>query len=316
MKNRKQSGSIRAFFTDFMKNHLGKNPDGRTSKYGREKIVDEVFYVGDPSKNRSLLSDYEENLSSNPTADFLRSEADDQETINLINDYISRLDLRKEENRFRLKALMIIFLMRDFRNKYYKLKMKQEYADLLKNTYIEIYRAKYSIYYELCKTIKGIAKGEITKVPKVSTNPKDLVNHFMRNNLTIDPEFMLNPAVDVDKMEVKSNIDDTLQELGLSILNERRERIITENMFPYLDTKQLRLISDTIFVYRSVWNKFHPKVNANILTIAIGISDSAKDKYKSIVSNELVKLANQNSYEDITPYLLDEDEPSEIISNE
>lgn len=305
LNNRKQDGSIKSFFTDFMKNHLGKQ--GKTSKYGRERIVSEIFYEGDPSKNRSLLKDFEETLSP-ANDDFIRAEADDQAVINLLNDYIKRLDLRKEANRFRLKTLMVIFLMRGFRNKYYKLEMKKEYSELLKSTVISIYRAQCTIYQEMRDTILKAANGEIKKAPKLKSDVKYLVEHYMNSKIAIDPDFMISALDEDEEIEVRDNIVDTLKDLGIAILTNRRERIITSKVFPYVDAKTLALISEVAKEYRTMWCKFTPFVNANILVEALGFSYSAYDSYKPKVANELIKLSNENSYEDITAYLLEESE--------
>lgn len=306
LNNRKQDGSIKSFFSDFMKSHLGKTTKGKTTKYGRELIVANIFYEGDPSKNRGLLKDFEESMTSG-SDDMLRAEADDQAVINLLNDYIDRLDLRRNENRFRLKTLMIIFLMRSFSNKYYKLIMKKEYSDLLKDTYIGIYRAKCTIYTEMRDLILKAASGDLKKVPKLSSDVKFIVEHFMHSKTPIDPDFLLS-VPDEDEFEVQDNIVSTLKELGIALLTERRERIITSKNFPYLEPKQLAIISDIVKEYRAMWTRFTPFVNANILVEAIGISYNSYDNYKSKVSSELIKLSNQNSYEDITAYLLEDSE--------
>lgn len=292
--------SITKFFSNFMSSYLGN------SKYDREVKVKEVFYIGDPSKNRFQLKEYEESLDlSNDVA--IKNQADDQETLNLLNDYISHLDLRREENRMRLNTLLVIFMLRHFRSNYFKLELKPKYAEKLKEIYYDIIRAQSTIL-KMCQDRAIQVLNEEKKVPKaISTNVNYLIDTFMHSDIELDPNFI---PVDEDVYDEDIEVEGTdakevLLELGTDLFSVRLDRIFKPERFPDLSKDMLNKVANTVRVYRKVWHCFSPTVNINILTTCVGLSTSSYDKYKSIVSSELIKLSNENSYEDITAYLLE-----------
>lgn len=301
LSNRKDNdGSITAFFSNFMDSYMGK------SKYDKQVKVKEVFYIGDPSKNRFLLKDYEDTSDQSEDVS-LKNQADDQETINLLNDYISHLDLRKEKYRMRLKTLLVVFMLRSFRSKYYKLELNENYANLLRDIYNNIIKAQYTLVKKCQERTLQVIKGE-KKVPqKFSNNVDELIELFMHSDIEVNPKFtMITELPDEDEVDIKGDsLEDVIINLNSDIFNIRLERVFKNDRFPKVSDRVLDKVKDTIQIYRNVWNKFVPTVNSNIICKCVGISVSAYNDYKSKVSTELIKLSNENSYEDITAYLLE-----------
>lgn len=298
LDNRKMKNSIRSYFNEFLRDDLGK------SDYGAKQVVDAVFYIGDPTSNRYQLSDFDSTDSDSYS--HLKGVADDKQTINLLNDYISRLDLRREANRMKLKTLLIIFMLRSFRNNYYKLNVNLDYAKILKDIVDGILKAQTTILTYARRDLRLIDEGVDVAIPRMNNDPDWFIKTFMKSDVPYDPELLLGDLEDEELIiDVKDDLEQTLATLGIHLLSVRTDRVITKVIFPFFTSDQRKLSREVIKYYKTLFQKCTPNITANILFKLVGISSHAYSKYKPIVASELIQLSNENSYEDITAYLLD-----------
>lgn len=296
--------SIKDFFLGFLGNRMAK------TKYGSLKIVNDIFYVGDShsSGSKFQLADHEfpEYGISDTTTEVEID--DDGSTIALLNDYLQKLDYRREENRMRMFALYAIFLMRDFRFKYYLLKTgSDKYNKVFINIYQKLMSVKFNLLEELTETLMDCVIGDKPYVSKISKLDSDKLIEAYSVIRDLDQDAMLDdmeePEFDLDY----SDLTEAIKDLNFKLLSYRTNRLITKKNFPFLNSKKLALANKIVAEYRSVYIRFYP--NANIQTICklVGISQFTYDKYKKIVASELIALSQKSNYNDITLYLLEND---------
>lgn len=306
--NLNHKGSIEGLFKSFIGPHLGY------TSYNISRAVDEVFYKGGPDKSRSLIQGWETELLQKENK--LYSLNDDDAVIALLNDYIRRLNLQREQNRMRLDTLLVVFLLREFRHKYYQLKLNDTYTKKLKSVYEGIIRARMTIYRNLVDDIgKYVVRGESYKKLNVSKlKPEQIVKEYFKSDVPVDLDnFEKFENLKVDSLDeplklLGSNLDETMSELDYRVLSERTDRVVIPENFPYLNSKQLKILFDLVQDYRGLYLKITPVVNANILVAAVGISEASYNKYKKTVASELQSLSNKYNYTDITMYLLQSNE--------
>lgn len=298
-KYSKSKGSIRSYFTDFLKENIGK------SAYGRSKKVDEVFFIGDPRSQRSLLSDYD--LNNIPESN--QMDADDNQTIMLLNDYISRIDFRKTESSYQMKTLIAIFLRRGFRDYYYKLKMPKQYEDLTRSVYKGIIIARVKIMEDLKRYFLGVLDGSILTYRNMDMNHMLVANTFMRADVTVTDELYELVTTEPNDLDIfdEGSPEATIDAMGLGILSARSERVCSKNVFPTASKNQLKLMKKILVDYHNLWKMFDP-IDLRIICYLVDISTSTYGRYKNRMVKELIRLSNQNSYEDIIPYLMEDEQ--------
>jgi hypothetical protein len=273
-------------FTYYVGAHLGK------SKYGISKSVDEVFLQSGDDRQRGVLKSYEEEdiEESMRSTDELRDAEYKSQLIFIFRDYIKSLNLKREEGRMLLSTFLITYLTKPLRNDYPQLNLPKEYDTLSGNVVKSLDLFYNKILAELKSAMDSVELGEKLELNKSS-------KYLARTYLQDSDGTWLHERTD-------SPTEDMIQlyNFDLTIFTQRVESVDYKEMFGVSSSNHKE--AKRVFKYfRSVFSSFVPEVNINILVEVMPISDSTYNKYKSRVSNGLLKFAGNFDYESVINYL-------------
>lgn len=288
-ENSKESSSLYKFFTGLV------GPSINSSSYFIKKEIDGVFLRGGANKSRSVLAEHETVVD-----DSSKKNLEEDSVINLINEYIRRLDLRSTESILRLKTLFIVFLRRELRDRYSDITVNPSYANLLSMSYYKINNAKLVIIQDMKSDLLNLDQ----KSP--SQYPDDIKLDIILDYLKRDE---IEDELDYSDVEIQANsMEELLDSRAYQLITSRLDRSITPKTFPYLTSEQLEKARLIVTYYKKMYKSYAIPTHLSILTSLMKISASSYNKYKSLVGSELLKLSTDYSSISILNYLTDSNE--------